>query len=55
MNHKINIANKSITRVGNEIFQDKLKIGDEIIFTFNLNKSSVQIDIGEKIMQKKYN
>ena len=55
MNHKINIANKSITRVGNEIFQDKLKLGDEIIFTFNLNKSSVQIDIGEKIMQKKYN
>ena len=55
MNHKINIANKSITRVGNEIFQDKLKLGDEIIFTFNLNKNSVQIDIGEKIMQKKYN
>jgi len=54
MNHKINIANKSITRIGNEIFQDKLKIGDEIIFTFNLNKNSVQIDIGEKIMQKKY-
>ena len=55
MNHKINVANKSITRVGNEIFQDKLKLGDEIIFTFNLNKGNVQIDIGEKIMQKKYN
>jgi DNA-directed RNA polymerase alpha subunit len=55
MNHKINIVNKFITRVGNEIFQDKLKLGDEIIFTFNLNRNSVQIDIGEKIMQKKYN
>ena len=55
MNHKINIANKSITRVGNEIFQDRLKLGDEIIFTFNLNKNNVDIEMGENVMKKKYN
>ena len=55
MNHKINISNKFITRVGNEIFQDRLKLGDEIIFTFNLNKNNVDIEMGENVMKKKYN
>ena len=55
MNHKINIANKLISRVGNEIFQDKLKLGDEIVFTFDLNKNNVDIEMGAKVMQNKYN
>ena len=38
MNHEINIRNKTIGKVSNEIFKDKLKIGEEIVFTFDTNK-----------------
>jgi len=55
MNHEINIRNKTIGKVSNEIFKDKLKIGEEIVFTFDTNKKKVDIEIGERVMKAKYN
>ena len=54
MNHEINIRNKTIGKVSNEIFKDKLKIGEEIVFTFDTNKKKVDIEIGERAMKAKY-
>jgi len=53
MNHKINI-NGIIQRVGNEKFKDKLIIGNEIMFTFNINKRKVEIVSGKNLMMQKY-
>ena len=55
MNHEINIRNKTIGKVSNEIFKDKLKLGEEIVFTFDTNKKKVDIEIGERAMKAKYN
>ena len=54
MNHEINIRNKTIGKVSNEIFKDKLKIKKEIVFTFDTNKKKVDIEIGERAMKAKY-
>ena len=50
-----NIRNKTIGKVSNEIFKDKLKLGEEIVFTFDTNKKKVDIEIGERAMKAKYN
>ena len=56
MNHKINVNNqKYISRLANDIFKDKIKIGDEIIFTFDVNNRKVDIEIGKNLMKNKYN
>ena len=55
MNHKLNVSNKMIGRIGNKMFKDMLNLGDEIIFTFDLNKKNVEIEVGQKVMQNKYN
>ena len=56
MNHKINVNNqKYISRLANNIFKDKIKIGDEIIFTFDVNNRKVDIEIGKNLMKNKYN
>ena len=54
MNHEINIRNKIIGKVSNEIFKNKLKLGEEIVFTFDTNKKKVDIEIGERAMKAKY-
>ena len=56
MNHKINVNNqKYISRLANEIFKNKLKIGDEIVFTFDVSNRKVDIEIGDNLMRNKYN
>ena len=56
MNHKIKINNqKYISKLANDLFKDKIKIGDEIVFTFDINNRKVDIQIGEAIMKNKYN
>ena len=54
MNHKINIARGYIARVGNEKLKDKLIVGNEIMFTFYLNKRKVEIVSGKNLMMEKY-
>ena len=51
---EINIRNKIIGKVSNEIFKNKLKLGEEIVFTFDTNKKKVDIEIGERAMKAKY-
>ena len=56
MNHKINVNNqKYISRLANEVFKNKLKIGDEIVFTFDVSNRKVDIEIGDNLMRNKYN
>ena len=56
MNHKIKINNqKYISKLANDLFKDKIKIGDEIIFTFDVNSRKVDIEIGKNLMKNKYN
>lgn len=55
-NHQIKInKQKYISRLGNNLIEDKLKNGDDIIFTFNLNNRYVEIEIGQNLMKEKYN
>ena len=53
MNHKINI-NGIIQRVANEKFKDQLIVGNEIMFTFYLNKRKVEIVSGKNLIMEKY-
>ena len=56
MDHKININNqKCISKLANDKFKNKIKIGDEILFTFNISNRKVDIEIGKNLLSKKYN
>ena len=56
MDHKININNqKCISKLANDRFKNKIKIGDEILFTFNISNRKVDIEIGKNLLSKKYN
>ena len=55
-NHEIKVNNqKYISKLGNNLIEDKLRSGDDIIFTFNLNNRYVEIEIGQNLMKSKFN
>ena len=55
-NHEIKInRQKYISKLGNNLIEDKLKTGDDIIFTFDLNNRYVEIEIGQNLMKNKFN
>ena len=55
-NHEIKInRQKYISKLGNNLIKDKLKTGDDIIFTFDLNNRYVEIEIGQNLMKNKFN
>ena len=55
-NHEIKInKQKYISKLGNNLIKDKLKTGEDIIFTFDLNSRYVEIEIGQNLMKNKFN
>ena len=54
LDHKIQISNGYIYRVSNEKLKNMIVLGQEIIFTFNINKKTVTILNGKNLMKEKY-
>lgn len=53
--HEIKInKQKYISKLGNNLIENKLKTGDDIIFTFNPNNRYVEIEIGQNLMKEKF-
>jgi len=54
LDHTIQISNGYIYRVSNEKLKNMIVLGQEIIFTFNINKKTVTILNGKNLMKEKY-
>tara|TARA_E500000178_G_C17038381_1_gene764899 strand:- start:7212 stop:10217 length:3006 start_codon:yes stop_codon:yes gene_type:complete len=55
INQKIKINNHGyITGIAHKNFKKDIKIGEDIIFTFDTSKRRVNIEVGEDLMKEKY-